>query len=132
MAPIRPSRTLIRALLADSASGTHLTLPDLARARLRRSATTGPSPPHLSHFSDAECALAIAVLGRDVYGDAPSVPLGVLKEWLEEERLPAGWRPGGVMGLWREHLNTARVQELMANKRKYRHGRKDVRTVVME
>jgi hypothetical protein len=26
---------------------------------------------------------------------------------------------GGVMGLWREHLNTARVQELMANKRKH-------------
>lgn len=132
MAPLTPSRTLIRALLADSASGTHLTLPDVARARIRRTATTGPCPPHLSHISDAECALAVAVLGGDVYSDSPRVPLAVLREWLEDERLPAGWAPGGEMGLWREHVNTAKVQKLMANMRMYRAKRDDVRTVVIE
>ena len=132
LAPLRPSRPLIRALLADSASGTHLTLSDLARARLRRTATTGPSPPHLAQFSDAEFALTIAVLGGDVYGRDPKVKLEVLREWLEEERIPAGWRPGGVMGFWRNHVNTARMQEMMGRLRRYRKEKGDVRTVVVE
>ena len=132
LAPLRPSRTLIRALFADSVSGTHLTLADVARARVRRSATSGPIPVHLQQFADAECALAIAVMGGDVHSDAPSVPLDVLREWLEEERLPTGWKPGGVMGFWRNHLNTAKVQDMMAKMKKYRENRGEVRTVVHE
>ncbi|KAF8587670.1 Cloroperoxidase, partial [Ramaria rubella] len=89
--PIRPSRTLIHALFADSASGTHLTLKDIARARIRRTATTGSLPPHLSQFADSEFCLTLSIMGGNPTD--PKVELKVLREWLEDERLPRGWKP---------------------------------------
>lgn len=133
-APSRPSTTLINRLFSDSASGTHLTLKDVARARIRRleecAGRSTVTPPHLEQFADSEFCLTIALFS--VNPKELKVELSALREWLEDERLPTGWKPKRDLGLWENHTNTAKLQKMMAAIKKYKSPGRAVKSVVFE
>jgi len=130
-APIRPSPELVKALFADSASGTHLTLKDVARARIRRleesKGRSTVTPAHLEQFADAEFCLTLALFSeRD---DELKADIRLLRQWLEDERLPTGWKPKREIGFWQNHLNTAQLQKIMDGMKRYKSRGREVRTV---
>ncbi|GJJ14552.1 hypothetical protein Clacol_008817 [Clathrus columnatus] len=130
-ASLRPNHSLIRALFADSASGTHFTLKDVARARIRRMETC-PNPRVsrlLNHFADAELCISLAMFSP---GKELKVDLESLREWFEEERLPRNWKPRKEIGVWENHQNTSRMQEMIKALKVYKSKSEKVRTVVFE
>lgn len=127
---IEPNRPLIRSLLADSASGTHFTIKDIARARIRRMDNC-PNPKVsriLTQFADAELCLSLAVLSS---GKELKVDLETLREWLEKERLPRNYKPRRI-GVWENHQNTAKMQEMIRAMRQYKAKDNLIKTVVFE
>ncbi|KAF8518519.1 Chloroperoxidase [Hysterangium stoloniferum] len=125
--PIRNGSRSPRSRSVSSSSSTA----DVARARNRRldSCPNRKTPRHLQQFADAEFCLTLGIFSP---GDELKVELEVLREWLEKERLPRGWKPKRELGLWQNHQNTARVQEMMKALRMYKNNRRSVRTVAFE
>jgi len=131
-APIRPSSEMLKSLFADSASGTHLTLKDFARARIRRlEECRGRGikiPFHLEEFANSESCLALALFSEK--DGELKVKIETLKVWLEEERLPPGWKPRREIGFLQNLSNTAQLKKMMEGRRRYRERDRQARTVV--
>lgn len=118
-------------MFADSASGTHFTLKDAARARIRRMSTC-PNPrvsKFLNQFADAELCLTLNLFSP---GKELKVDLESLREWFEDERLPKNWKPRKEIGIWENHQNTSKMQEYMRALKKYKAKGEKIKTVVFE
>lgn len=65
---------------------------DAARARVRREKEAGPLNVIQARVARGEIAIALKVFGTTV-GAKTGVPAGLLRTWIQEERLPDGWEP---------------------------------------
>ncbi|KDQ51950.1 hypothetical protein JAAARDRAFT_184569 [Jaapia argillacea MUCL 33604] len=100
--------TLLETFLGASATGTHISLNDIALARVYRESQTTTPPIDAFHAEVArgEVALVLGIFGAPssdgAFGTASSegVKIDWIKEWFGSERLPIGWAP--------THLQTLR------------------------
>jgi hypothetical protein len=97
-APISPDSSLIKKLLLQSKDGHVLTAEDVARARVERESVCPLIDGLHSEIARGEMAMVLGVFGQE-HAHHWGVPLGVLREWLTEERLPEGWKPTHTQGL---------------------------------
>lgn len=111
-APISPSSTLVKNLLAQAEDGRVLTVEDVARARVERESQCQVLNSLHAEIARGEMAIALGLFGQE-NADHQGVPLGLLREWLAEERLPEGWKPTHTQGLL-QTIHTAReIRDLM-------------------
>lgn len=106
-APIEIDQSLVEALgndataegeIDDVGGGTIrqklLSIEDVARARIRREAETGPVDALHAQIARGEMAIIMAVWGTKAKdSDASGIRVDWIKRWLGEERLPDGWKP---------------------------------------
>jgi len=97
---------LVKNLLLQAEDGRVLTAEDIARARVQRESQCPVLNGLHSEIARGEMAIALDIFGQGK-ADHQGVPLGMLREWLAEERLPEGWKPTHTQGLL-QTIRTAR------------------------
>lgn len=114
-APLHSVQALWKALENDSTDGQKLTAYDIGKARVRREAEiaqAGREPLDSVHAEIARGEMAIALgLFSEEGGDG--IPLTTLETWMIEERLPDGWKPTHVQGLWDTIKRSKAIREAM-------------------
>lgn len=110
-APLNSDPAMWKKLVGDVSDGKRLTTLDVAKARVRRETDemkAGKEALDGFHAEIARGEMAIA-LGMFSNGKEDGIPMGTLRQWMLEERLPEGWKPTHIQGL----LNTvARSREI--------------------
>jgi hypothetical protein len=110
-APIEIDNSLVDALVADvkpspaeieeSSDPTAkflMNYEDVARARIRREAECKPVDGLHAEIARGEMAIILGVWEVKTK-DKVGIPVDYLKRWIEEERLPDGWKPDHTQGL---------------------------------
>jgi hypothetical protein len=129
-APTKIDHTLVEALCSDvrptaeevdakKAKGECLEflmdVQDVARARIRREKECRPINMLQARIARGEMAIILGVMAVTV-GEKTGVPVDWLRTWIGEEKLPEGWKPNHVEGLWdvikRGHKILASVNKL--------------------
>ena len=112
-APTSPDSTLVKNLLLQAEDGRVLTAEDIARARVQRESQCPVLNGLHSEIARGEMAIALDIFGQGM-ADHHGVPLGMLREWLAEERLPEGWKPTHTQGLLQTIRTAREIRNLMA------------------
>jgi hypothetical protein len=111
-APTTPDLSLVKNLLLQAEDGHVLTAEDIARARVQRESQCPVLNGLHSEIAKGEMAVALDVFGQGK-GDHQGVPLGMLREWLAEERLPEGWKPTHTQGLLQTIRTAREIRNMM-------------------
>jgi len=113
-ASTRVCEPLLKTLCDEGlAMGDALTLEGVASIRFRREKQCRPLDWVHSEIARGEMAIAIGVLGgKDA--DKKGLSVNVLHDWLENERLPEGWKPDHTQGMMKTISMTSRVRDRMA------------------
>ncbi|KAJ7589939.1 Chloroperoxidase [Mycena floridula] len=93
--PIEVQKDLVQELLKDAQTKDGEAILDEeagARARIRREKQSPPLSSFPASIAKQEIALILGVFGKGSEAKE-GVPLSLVMPWLEEERLPAGWKP---------------------------------------
>ena len=113
-APRKADESLIRATLEEGGryrSG-RMTLEDVANIRVKREAESRPLDGVHSEIARGEMAIAIGILGGE-NSATEGLDLDILRLWVENERLPDGWKPDHTQGLYKTYRMTTVVRERM-------------------
>ena len=110
-APIEIDHSLVDALVSDvkpssAEIGTSsdptakflMNYEDAARARIRREAECKPIDSLHAKIAAGEIATVLGIWEVKTK-DKVGIPVDYLKRWIEEERLPDGWKPDHTQGL---------------------------------
>ncbi|KAG6334336.1 hypothetical protein ID866_4748 [Astraeus odoratus] len=112
-APRCPDNSLLKSVLEQ---GGHykqgrITLDDVANIRVKREIKTPLDSVH-AEIARGEMAIAIGVLGgRNAVTEG--LDLKVLKDWAKYERLPEGWKPDHVQGLYQTYKMAKVIRDRM-------------------
>lgn len=97
---IRPTAKEVDAMKAKGEERAFLLgLEDIARARVRSEKEMGPLGRVQARVARGEIAIAYKVFGVTV-GGKTGIPADLLRTWIQDERLPDGWRPTHSTGLF--------------------------------
>jgi len=69
-----------------------LGLEDIARARVRREREAGPLGMFRARIARGEMGLTFGIFAMTL-GDKMGIPADFLRTWIQDERLPDGWKP---------------------------------------
>lgn len=112
-APRCPDSSLLKQVILQ---GGHympgrITLEDVANIRVKREIVTPLGSVH-AEIARGEMAIAIGVLGGR---NAPTegLELNTLREWAKYERLPEGWKPDHVQGLYTTYKMAKVIRDRM-------------------
>lgn len=112
-APTKPDLSLVKKLMHLAEDGRVLTAEDIARARVERESECPVLNGLHSEIARGEMAIALDVFGQGK-ANHEGVPLGLLREWLTEERLPEGWKPTHTQGLLQTIRTSREIRNMMA------------------
>lgn len=113
-APSRVDRKLLAALCAEGGKvlPNRMTLEDAARIRIKREKQCGHLDSVHGEIARGEIVIAIGVLGgKDAATNG--VKISALHEWMQHERMPAGWKPDHTQGLYQTYKMAKVVRERM-------------------
>jgi len=113
-APTMVDRKLLRTVCAEVGKVVpgKMTLEDAARIRLMRESKCGPLDGPHAEIARGEIAIAIAILGgKDAVQNG--VDINVFHDWMQNERLPADWKPDHTQGLYHTYKMTKYVRQRM-------------------
>ncbi|KAG2134871.1 Chloroperoxidase [Suillus bovinus] len=113
-APTKVNKRLLEALCAQGGKvlPDRMTLEDAAHIRVKREAECGQLDGVHAEIARGEIVIAIGVLGgKDAAKNG--VTISALHEWLQHERLPAGWKPDHTQGLYQTYKMTKYVRDRM-------------------
>ncbi|KAG6375326.1 Chloroperoxidase [Boletus reticuloceps] len=113
-APISANDSLIKATLEQGGryrSG-HMTLEDVANIRVKREAESRPLDGVHAEVARGEMAIAIGILGGQ-NAATEGLDMDVLRLWVEQERLPDGWKPDHTQGLYKTYRMATVIRERM-------------------
>jgi hypothetical protein len=97
---IRPTAEEVDVMKAQGEEGAFLLgLEDVARVRVRREKDAGPLNRVQARVARGEIAIAHKVFGTTV-GGKMGIPADLLRTWIQEERLPDGWKPTHPTGFF--------------------------------
>jgi len=112
VAPIEINPALVEALIKDvkptaeeveakkrlgEEAGFLMGIEDAARIRIRREKECRPLSRIQQRVGRGELSLVLGVFGTTV-GDKTGVPVELLRTWIQDEKLPANWKPNHVEG----------------------------------
>lgn len=89
---------------------------DFARARVRREKESPPLDYLHSRLGRGEAGLILGVW-KVKDGENVGVPVEVIRTWMQDERLPGGWKPTRVLGLLEVQKGTKAVEVAMEEQR---------------
>jgi len=89
-----------------------MTLEDIANIRVKREAESRPLDGMHAELARGEMAVAIGILGGD-NAVVDGVCMDVLRLWVQQERLPDGWKPNHSLGLYETYRLTTVIRERM-------------------
>ncbi|EGO04168.1 hypothetical protein SERLA73DRAFT_128285 [Serpula lacrymans var. lacrymans S7.3] len=113
-ASTRVCEPLLDALVAEGrAMGGRITMEGVASIRFRREKICRPLDGVHSEIARGEMAIAIGVLGGK-NADKEGLSVNVLHDWLQDERLPEGWKPDHTQGMMKTIHMTTQVRKRMA------------------
>lgn len=113
-APTKIDKKLLHAFCAEGGKvlSGRMTLDDAARIRVKRESICGPLDGVHAEIARGEIAIAIGVLGgKDAAKNG--VDIGLLHDWMQNERLPADWKPDHTQNLYQTYKMTKRVRQRM-------------------
>jgi len=93
---------------------TTVDINDIAYRRAELEYVSGIDPIH-AEVARGEWALVLDIFGKAHDG---KIPTPFLREWLRDNRFPAGWRPNHVQGLLETVLTSRNIKNAMADARK--------------
>jgi hypothetical protein len=109
---IRPTAEEVDAKKAKGEEAAfQLGLEDIARARVRREKEAGPLGRLQARIARGEIAIAFSVFGTTI-GEKMGIPGDILRGWIEDERLPDGWKPTRSTGYLDMVSNGNKILEL--------------------
>lgn len=117
-APTAVDNELLDAFVAEGGKilPDRMTLEDAARIRVKREMHDKLDGVH-GEIARGEIVIAIGILGgKDATKNG--VQISTLHDWMQHERLPAGWRPDHTQGLYQTYKMAKRVRRLMAESEK--------------
>lgn len=116
-APLKSDSAMWQELVKDLSDGKKLTTFDAAKARVRREAAevkAGKEALDSVHAEIARGEMAIALgMFSDVEKHEDGIPLETLRKWMKEEKLPEGWKPTHVQGLWDTIQRSKQIRNAM-------------------
>ncbi|KAF8838166.1 Cloroperoxidase [Paxillus ammoniavirescens] len=89
-----------------------MTLEDVANIRVKREEECKPLDGVHAEIARGEMAIAIGILGGKDAAKS-GLDLDVLRLWVEDERLPDGWKPDHTQGLYQTYKMTTVVRDRM-------------------
>ncbi|KAG6896954.1 hypothetical protein C0992_005109 [Termitomyces sp. T32_za158] len=111
-APITVEEELVNKLIIDAKTGDEegegpeygdrrilMDATDVARSRVRREKQSPKLDSMHAEIARGEMGIILGVLGTHA-GKNAGVPVEWLREWIGYERLPTGWKPSHVQGLF--------------------------------
>ncbi|KAF8439682.1 Chloroperoxidase [Boletus edulis BED1] len=113
-APTSANDTLLKVTLEEGGRYRcgRMTLEDVANIRVKREAESRPLDGVHAEIARGEMATAIGILGgRNAATEG--LDMDVLRLWVEQERLPDGWKPDHTQGLYKTYKMTAVLRERM-------------------
>jgi len=114
---IRPTAEEVNAQKAKGEKVAFLLgLEDLARARIRREKEAGPLNRIQARVARGEFAIVFGVFGTTI-GEKMKmgIPADFLRTWIQDERLPDGWKPTHSTGFFDLFSNENKIR-LLVNK----------------
>jgi len=113
-APTEPDADLLAKFCQEvrGGEGGSLEVEDAARSRVRREGECKPLDGIHAAVARGEMGLVLSVFGVKE-GERLGVPVKWLREWMLDERLPAGWKPSHTTGILLMHKRTGEVQTAM-------------------
>jgi hypothetical protein len=90
---------------------------DVARARIRREAECGQIDGLHAEIARGEMAIILGVWEVKTK-DKTGIPVDYFKRWIEEEKLPDGWKPDHSQGLLNVVMRSSQIRSAMAQMRK--------------
>jgi hypothetical protein len=123
---IRPTSVEVDAKKARGEEAAFLFgLEDTARARYRREKEAGPLSKIQARIARGEMGIAFGVFGTTI-GEKMGIPADLFRNWIQEERLPEGWKPTRKTGYFdmftngeiiRRFVDGIRAEESAGNKK---------------
>ncbi|KAH0839373.1 Chloroperoxidase [Lanmaoa asiatica] len=89
-----------------------MTLEDVANIRVKREAESRPLDGVHAEIARGEMAIAIGVLGGE-NAATEGLDMDVLSLWVRQERLPDGWKPNHIQGLYKTYRMATVIRERM-------------------
>ena len=113
-APTAVSDSLLQAAIEEGGryQPGRMTLEDIANIRVKREAESRPLDGMHAEIARGEMAVAIGVLGGE-NAAADGVDMDVLRLWVQQERLPDGWKPNHTLGLYQTYRMATVLRERM-------------------
>jgi len=90
-----------------------MTLEDATRIRVKRESECRKLDGLHAEIARGEIAIAIGILGGKDAAET-GVDIGVLRDWMKNERLPADWKPDHTQGLYQTYKMAKFMRERMA------------------
>ena len=115
-APCEVDDIFLEALCSDAKTsgegGLRMNAQDVARARIRREHESPVLDPVHTEIARGEMAITLGVFGGK-NGSNDGVPIGWLKEWIKDERLPQGWKSTHKQGFFETIKTSADIRNAM-------------------
>lgn len=89
-----------------------MTLEDVANIRVKREAECRPLDGVHAEIARGEMAVALGILGGE-NAATDGLDMDILRLWVQQERLPDGWKPSHTHGLFKTYKMTAVIRERM-------------------
>lgn len=89
-----------------------LGLEDVARARIRREKEAGPLNRIQARVARGEMAIALGFFGTTI-GEKTGIQADLFRTWIQNERLPDGWKPSHSTGLVETLTNENKIRQLV-------------------
>jgi hypothetical protein len=114
-ASTKVDKTLLRHVCAEGGKVIpgRMTLEDAARIRVKRESECRKLDGVHAEIARGEIAIAIGVLGGKDAAQT-GVDIGVLHDWMQNERLPADWKPDHTQGLYQTYKMATFMRTRMA------------------
>ncbi|KAG9309772.1 hypothetical protein JVU11DRAFT_10146 [Chiua virens] len=113
-APTAVDKSLVK--VACQQSGRYrsgrITLEDVANIRVKREAESRPLDTLHAEIARGEMAISIGILGGESAA-TEGLDLDILRLWVEQERLPDGWKPTHSQGLFKTYKMSTVIRERM-------------------
>jgi len=126
-APTDVDPAMLDAFLAHSADGTHVTVADLAAARVAREGASR-LPSFFEFLARSEVLVMIEVFGKEVGAGLRAARIEDIRTWIGEERLPTGYtKPEKQVGLLAHLYDHLEINRDMDEQRKKEAERQKTR-----
>lgn len=110
---IRPTSEEVDAKKAKGEEAAYLVgLEDIARAQFRRENEAGPLTRIHATVARGEMAIAFGIF-RTTVGEKMGIPADTLRNWIQDERLPDGWKPTHTTGYLDMFRNGDKIKQFV-------------------